>query len=431
MKRKLILLGVILCTYRAINAQQMTLQDCISLAKSNNAQVQASKIDRSILDSKIKEVKTAILPQVGVSLDYKYLIQIPGQVVPASLAGGPPDEFTTLAFGLPTNLNNSISATQILFSPQYKTALELVKTSTEASDLGIKKAEKDVAYQVSVAYFNIQILKKQINFLDENLSSLQKLQSITQALKDNQLAKGTDVDRIVLNKQNLEFQKENLSSNIEQLYSLLNFLMGKPQGSDLQIVDIDNNITAAQALGSQATDRVELQLLGVQSRINYLEQKGFKKEFLPSVVAYANYSQNGVANSDNLFWIPSSMIGFQLKWNVFDGFARKQKIQTKQVELQKLNLQTNQLNQSIQMELNNAKRSYLVQQSQIKNYQNQIDLANKIFESTQIQYKEGIVAMNEVIQSENSKNEAQNNYINSLLKLKTSELEIMKALGDY
>jgi len=56
-------------------------------------------------------------------------------------------------------------------------------------------------------------------------------------------------------------------------------------------------------------------------------------------------------------------------------------------------------------------------------------LAEKVYTQTQLQFKEGTTALTEVIQAENAVQDAQNNYLNTLINLRSADLNWKKASG--
>ena len=59
----------------------------------------------------------------------------------------------------------------------------------------------------------------------------------------------------------------------------------------------------------------------------------------------------------------------------------------------------------------------------------QVALAEKVYTQTQLQFKEGTVDITDVVQAENSLRDAQNNYLTTLVNLRTAELDWKKATG--
>jgi outer membrane protein TolC len=179
-------------------------------------------------------------------------------------------------------------------------------------------------------------------------------------------------------------------------------------------------------------ERIELKLIEKQKELNELERKNLIAGYLPSLYAYGvyNYTFYGKGGGADLFkGYPASWIGLQLSWNIFDGLGRKTKIDQKNVENMKLDLQLNQINENISMELTNAKNQIALQESNIQSRKDQLSLAEKIYGQVRQQFNEGLINITEVLQSDNSLREAQNNYLVSLVNLLNAQLSWKKAAG--
>ena len=81
------------------------------------------------------------------------------------------------------------------------------------------------------------------------------------------------------------------------------------------------------------------------------------------------------------------------------------------------------------MEVKNARTNY---DSAIERWQNQkknVELAEKIFETTQIKYREGVGSSIEINQAEQSLFDSQSNYIRSRYDLLVAKKDMDQALG--
>jgi outer membrane protein TolC len=81
------------------------------------------------------------------------------------------------------------------------------------------------------------------------------------------------------------------------------------------------------------------------------------------------------------------------------------------------------------MELTNAKNQIALQESNIQSRKDQLSLAEKIYGQVRQQFNEGLINITEVLQSDNSLREAQNNYLVSLVNLLNAQLSWKKAAG--
>lgn len=413
-------------------AQEKGLNELLSIALQNNQSIQSSVLDDSIAEERISEVKTNMLPHISISGEYKYYTQLPIQLVPASVMKGPENLYMPFEFGTPWNLSTTISMGQLLYSQEYITGVQLAHTGKELTSLLVHKSKEEVVYNVSAAYYNAQVLNAQLNYVRSNITNMERLISTGELLYENQMIKYIDVEKLKLNKTMLEAQEKTLKASYDELINLLKFLCGISQSNELSI---NNEISAKTDIlpyGNVKPDRIEIKLLKKKKELNELERKNIIAGFIPRLSVYGVYNYTFFAKgggADLFKGYPASWIGLQLSWNIFDGLERNLKIEQKDIEYRKLNLQMNQLNENINMEMNNAKNQVILQESLILSRKEQLALAEKLYEQTQLQFKEGIVNITDVIQSDSSLREAQNNYIVSVIKLLNAQLSWKKSTG--
>jgi len=415
-----------------VRAQEYTLDQLLAKAQTSSFSVQSARLDEVRTEARIAEVKAGARPQVNLAGDYKRYLKIPGQVVPASAFGGPDGTYQVLAFGLPYNLSTTVQAVQPLYNQSLLIATKAAKASRDLSTLQTQKVREDVAYNVSATYYNLQTTAQQIAFLRSNVTATERLIGIIDLLRQNQLAKGVDVDRLRLSRTSSQTQIESLQATYNQLLNTLKFLAGIPQTDSLTIRTTIDETTPAAPANEYTINRTDLQLLDQQRTLNSLEQQNIKAGFVPTLTAY------GVANStvfavggDNSYLknVPGYWVGLQLNWNLFDGLTRKAQLSQKRIDSQQLDVQSRQVRESISMEIANARNQFLVQQQNLSTTRSQVTLAERVYAQTQLQFKEGTVDVTDVVQAENTLRDAQNNYLNTLVRLRTAELDWKKATG--
>lgn len=418
--------------FQRAHAQQYSLDQLLDLAMKNNYTVQTARLDESRVNAQLSEVKAGMLPTLNVSGDYKRYFKIPGQVVPASAFGGPEGQFTTLAFGLPYNLSTTAQLTQALYNPSLKYALKAASLNRELTSLSTTKTKEDVAYNVTDAYYSLVTVSQQLAFLDSNLISLDRLYKVSDLLYQNKLGQRVDVDRILINKTTTETQQATLKDNYNQLVNLLKYYAGIPQTDSIRIAISVRDVTLPVYAEWDKARRTDVALLQKQKDLNELQDKNIRSGLIPTVNAYgvanmAFYAQGG--ENSTFQDVPGYWAGLQLNWNVFDGMARKAKRSQNFIDKEKLDVQLRQVREAIQMEENNARNKFGVEQRNINARRDQVALAEKVYRQIQLQFKEGTVSLTDVIQAENSMLDAQSNYLTSLVQLLKAELEWKKATG--
>ena len=424
----------LLLTATLARAQEVTLDQLIDQALKTNQDVQVARLNERQTDAQIAQVKANARPQVNLTGDYKRYLKIPGQVIPASAFGGPEGTYTALAFGLPYNLSTSLQVTQALYNPALGLGLKIAKLNQNVSELQTVKTKEDVAYQVSTTYYNLQTVAAQIGFLRTNIASSDRLIKLTDLLFQNKLSQGIDVDRLRINRTQYQTQLESQQATYQQLVNMLKFLTGTPQSDSLRVkTDIDQTAGVPASLGDQPINRTDLLLLDRQQSINALNQQNTKAGFLPTLSAYGTGNSTVYAiGGDNSYIknLPGYWFGLQLNWNIYDGSARKAKLAQQKIENQKYTVQLAQTRESITMDVVNGRNKFQVEQRNLEASRAQVGLAEKVYTQTQLQFKEGTASLTEVIQAETSLREAQNNYLTTLVSLRSAELDWKKATGN-
>ncbi len=429
----LLLAGWLFAPSSQAQGTEYGLNDLVQQALTKNLTVRVDQLDRQVNQAQIDQVKARALPQVNFAGDYRYYIRIPGQVIPLSAFGGPEGSYTVAAFSLPFNLSSTVQANQVLYNAGLRIGLRLAKAGQEATELQIRRTKEDIVYNVTAAYFNAQTAAQQLQFLRDNITRLDESIRVLDLQYQNKLVQGIDVDRLRLNRTTLETQVESLQADYNRILSLLKFLAGIPQTETIRIRTQIDATPSVVATGAPAINRADVLLLNKQLEINQLNQKNTKAGFLPTLALYGVANNTVFATTVGNAYItavPGYWAGLQLNWNIFDGNLRKAQTAQQRVENQKIVLQQQQLNESIAMDVANATNQINVQQRNLQNTQAQVELARKVYTQTQLQVKEGVADLTALIQTENALREAQNNYLTTLVRLRTAELDLNKATGN-
>ncbi len=123
-KQKIILL-LLLTVVAVMTAQSQvwTLQQCIDTALVYNKSLQICRNSREIGEQKHKEAWANIIPKVNVIADYRYYTNLPYQLMPLSVFGGPEGQFKEAQFGVPLNINANLQLTMSIYNPQVYGAI--------------------------------------------------------------------------------------------------------------------------------------------------------------------------------------------------------------------------------------------------------------------------------------------------------------------
>lgn len=430
-KSKILLLLLLLIGISQISSAQIwTLKQCIDSAQVHNKNLQIQRNNIEIGNQKQQEAKGNLLPKLNANTDYKYFTNLPYQFMPLSLFGGPEGKYKEAQFGVPHNINANLQLTLPLYNPQIKAAIQSTEIATELTKLQLKKSEEQIYFEISNLYYNAQILNRQILFVDSNLVNSNRLLRTMHLLKEQLMAKGTDVNKVALQADQLNTQKAIIESKLEQVMQVLKFSMGISPDREMEI----SNDISYQIDGSYTRiPSLDFQIAATQNRLLNNELSTLKKSSLPTIALFGTYGVNGFGydkKPDNfLKFHPIGFAGVQLSYNLFDGnILRKKRVQ-KKIEIQNNELQQALVTEQNTMQIENAMNQRNTAQKSIGLIEKQIKQSQSIYEQTIIQQKEGVASLNDVLVADNALREVQQSYIAAIVDYLKADLELKKVSG--
>ena len=114
---------------------------------------------------------------------------------------------------------------------------------------------------------------------------------------------------------------------------------------------------------------------------------------------------------------------------IHDFGGRSARVERARLAKQKVINQRNDVNRSIQLEVLNARTTFQAVNKRFQAVKDNLDLANSIYETTQIKYSEGVGSSIEVVQAEQALYESQANYMQGLYDALVAKEDLNLALG--
>jgi len=425
------------------NSATFTLPQAIEYATKNSPNYLNAALDQQTAEYKKKEITAAGLPQVNGSIDIKDFVVIPTTLLPAAFAGGAPGQFIPLKFGTQYQSTAGFSASQILFSNDYIFALKAQREYLNLSRINVNRSKAELASQVSKAYYSVLINRDRVKLLDANIKRLGKMYEDTKSLNSQGFTEQIDVERLEVQFNNLVSEMDKTQKLIGLSETMLKFQMGYDLKQPIILADslsaFESDFQELNTSNIDISQRPEYQLLVSQQKLYELDAKRLKWGYLPTLAAYGSYQWTSNRNnpdfltSDNnvptKMWFKTVLIGATLNVNIFDGFARHNKI--KQAEITAMKNQNTLKNMELgaQLEATMASITYANAFSTLKMQKKNMELANHVVEVAQKKYEAGVGSNLEVTNAETSLKEAQTNYYNAVFDMIVAKLDYQKATG--
>jgi outer membrane protein TolC len=212
--------------------------------------------------------------------------------------------------------------------------------------------------------------------------------------------------------------------------------MGMSIQSKLTLKDSIAGLQVVQAFAVSDTsaykNRIEYSLLETQKKLNELDLKRYKSQFLPSLSAFGSTSQSLQSNNFGTLFdrsFPTTVIGFRLAVPIISGGIKLYQVRNAKLEILKTQNNLVNLKNGISLEVEQAQTTYRNGLKSLENQNRNMELAQEVLRVTKIKYEQGVGSSIEVTTAETSLKEAQNNYINALYDLLINKVNMDKALG--
>lgn len=419
----------------------LSLQQCIDQALHNNLSIRSAQYDLQKTREQVRETASGLLPQVNVNGSYQYYLKMPVSLIPMSLfdQNAPKDAYAAGTFGTRQTTSATATLEQKIYDGQLLVGLKAAKVAGNVNELQIRGTKEDIAYNVSAAYYNIQTLQKRVEILQSNISNQDKLIRNTKLQLDNGITNKTTYNRLVVSRQNTQSQLDGASNDLVKNKNLLRYLMGTSLDEDINVAsvgDAGSALNIASLEKGNAENRTDLRLLKEQRYLSVLDKKSVEAGYLPTLSTTLNYGYTGYygsfdpAKQINDKFYPSSAVQLNLKIPVFDGFRKRSQIAQRRVDIAKYDNEIELKRQTIDKEIADAAADYNSNVSTLRSSEENKRLSEKIYDDMQLQFKNGIVSLNDVLNAQNDMNDAQTNYTNALIRLRIAELDLKKAKSE-
>lgn len=460
---KFIYIGLLLFQISALSGQMsFTLPQAIDFALEHHQSMKVASLDNENSKWQYKEALSIGMPKINGNIGYNYFYKLPLQPIVDFISPSvygvlieeqvtteagtlspndiPTPSTFTVAFQQKNALNIGVNGEVLVFDGNFLKGLKASKKFIELSEMQVQLTEQDIVHNVARAYQSVLVAERNRNIIQSNIENIKKSLREVEITYENGFVEELDVDRLKLSLLNLEVEQEKLEQLITLNYNLLKYQMAYPINEELRVADELETVVEALLLNpvdyAQQLDpdnRPEHRLLLESLELDALDMERIKQGYVPSVTANVGYGQN--LNRNNLFsgdeagFLPNGSIGLNARIPIYDGGFTKSKIEQKKIVIEKRQIELAEFDRAMELQVQNAQTNVQIAMASLDAAKRALELNEKIFDKTQIKYREGVGSSVEVTQAEASLYGAQAQYINALYDLLTARTDLDIATG--
>ena len=352
---------------------QLSLEQCLEIALSDNPTVKVADMEVQRLDYSKKEVIGQLLPTIDFGANYNRTLE--KQTMYMNMDGfggmggdsGDSDEGTTRARsggdgGIKVGLDNSWSlgfqASLPLIAPQLWKSVTVSDTQILRSLEAARQSRQNLVDQVKSAYYGLLLAQDSRIVIQESYD----MARLTHETYVKQAAAGAasdyDVLRTSVAMKNIEPEIIQADIAIRQARLQLLVLMGVDSAFEFEaatkLADYEKTMyDEVFALEADYSNNADLRLLDIDTKLLQQQVAMKKLAFVPTRALSANYNWTSMSNGSPVSgfrWSPYSMVGLTLSVPLYHGGSRWNSLKAATIQANEMKWQRQNLERSIAMQ---------------------------------------------------------------------------------
>ncbi|MBV4359967.1 TolC family protein [Pinibacter aurantiacus] len=426
-----ILVLIFLLPFGAVFAQDnLSLKECISYGLQNHSSVKVAENNIAKSKEQGREALAAYLPQMNINGEYDYNVKLQTSQLMFN------DQPTKIAMGSPYSSTLSAQLDQPLFNQSLLLGIKANQPNMELSQLNKEQTNEQIIYNISSSYFQVLVIQKQIQLLNDNKARTEKLYNVTKLQAEQGTGKRINAKQVEVNLNNINSQIANAQSNYTIALNRLKNAMGMDISANVMLTDTARwvqNVTATPQFGEfDYSSTTAYKIQEKQIELNEINAKSIRAGYIPTVSMFGRYGLNGIGKTagdvfSNQF--DYSTIGLKFTIPLLDGFKKDAQYKQAKIAIStaKENLKLNQSNSN--MVFQNATNKREQARTTLLSDKRNMEMSQDLYDNVNLQYRGGTASLSDLLNAESSWSSAQNNFLQSMINYYVAALDLANAQG--
>lgn len=421
-------------------AQTMTLKECVRQGIANNLSLANARIDVRKGHTAVSQNRSRLLPVINGVFQFTDYLKSPVNVTTGTLLGNdfPDDPTWQTIRSMQYNVNAGIQLTMPLYNAGIYASVDVAKTVESLSSISYDKAVEELTMQIGKVYYLAQSSLELARLTGENISRMQELAAITEAMYDQGIVLEVDLNRVRINLEDLKAQQDRFSTLYAQQTNMLRFLLDLSPDTPLEVEAMTGDVELSQASGL-SEGLPELLLAGMRKTLVERKIKAVKAGYLPtiSLTGYAGglgYQEkfshffHTAASSRN--WFGNCFIGLNITIPIFDANSKRLQISQLRYDAEMADNNAQLLRDRMSQEYSNTllqiNHTIEVYRTQSQSYRQAWD----VYDVTEEQFREGVASMTAILQDEMRLRVAQSACVQAHCQFNLAQLDLLRLSGN-
>lgn len=408
---------------------ELSLDEAIRRAVESNQEVLLAQADQRYAESLLSEVRSVLRPSVDLDLDYTRNIEQPVFFLQQD------GEVREIQVGSKNEYDLSLTLTQPLFDARVLPALRATQLNRDAALAGVADRRAAIALATRIAWYDVLLAGEQVEVQRQALQQASDRQRQVEELYGAGTAAEFDVLTASVEVDNLRPALIQAENGLRIGRERLKRVVGLPPTA---AVRLDGDFAAlapapslAEALETAFATRSDLRALELAAEAQTQRIERERRSNLPHVDLVAELRRQASTEQtlpEDL--VQSSNAQVQVSVPLFQGGARKARVEQQKAHLDSNRLRVTQLSEDIRLEVQQALLNLRAAGEAIEASQSNVARAERALEIGQVRFKNGLSTQLELSDAELSLTQARSNYAAARYAYSIAWARLRAALGE-
>ncbi len=415
----------------------LSLQDAVKLALRQHPSLEAGRSGVRAAEARVDEVRGGYLPKLNYS--ETFLRSNNPVIVFSSLLTQ--RQFTEANFAIdslnrPDALNNFqslVTVDQVIYDAgQTKNAVRSARLGKEISEEDQRRSTMHVIANVVRAYHGAVLASESLNVATESVRSAEADLNRARAVREVGMSTSADVLSIQVHLAAMREQQIRRRADLEVGQAALNEALGLPLDTKHEL---GTPLTAASLKGIELASfekeslayRPEARQSRMAVSLAETQNAAARASYLPQVIAHGGFEadRQRFATRGGGNW--TAMVS--LRWNIFDGFSDKARINQAAYGLQRAEALRKQAESQIQLHVRRAWADFRAAEQRIEVADAAVTQAEESLRITKNRYESGLSNVTDLLRTETAVLEARSRRLAAVYDQRLAAVSLALAAG--
>ncbi len=405
---------------------KLCLEDCLKLTIQNNKALQRVVEEKEIARGEKLKSYSAILPNVGLSGEYRRLDEV------ASFSVGGRE----ITLGDLNNYSAALTVTQPLFAGGSIIAtLNAARLGSLIADQTVRAVVQDVIFAAQHAYYDVLLDQHLYDISADAVKSAEAHLADVKQKRQGGVASDFDVLRAEVELSNFQAELIQNKNAINIAKANLLKVMGVSQDSDFllsdELVYVSLKMPMEQAIATAYRNRPDLFGREFDIKVQKELLTIARSRYFPIVSGFYDntWSKPDPHNTMLIEWGRAWHAGFMATFPLFDGFSREGEIIQQKARIKQAQIDLIDAEETALFELTKAILSIENADEFVESQRLNLTRAKEGLRLAEVGYREGTNTQVEMIDAQAALTTARANYYQAIYSHMIAKLDLQKAMG--